>query len=90
MKFIDTLLEYEKDLTGNTKNELAKHIGVTTRTLNKWISKDARPRKKIYLERMATFFKLSYNNFVKLREAEAIGEFNLTIKEFIELRQKEE
>ncbi len=89
MKFIDTLLKYEQDLTGNTKNELAKHIGVTTRTLNKWIIKEARPRKKIYLERMVKFFQISYDDFIKIREQEALEEFNLTLKEFIQMRRKE-
>lgn len=89
LKFVKTLLNYEERLTGNTKNELAKYIGVTPQTVNNWIN-GILPRKKIYLERMADFFKLSYDDFVKLREQDILGNFNLTIQEFIQLRKKDE
>ncbi len=88
MKFIRTLLNYEERLTGNKKEDLAKHIGVTQQTINNWIN-GLLPRKKIYLKRMAGFFQLSYDDFIKIREQEALEEFNLTLKEFIQMRRKE-
>ncbi len=89
MRFLEILLEYEEVLTGKNKRNLADYVKVTTRTINNWINENNPPRKKVYLYKIAEFFKISYKDFFNLQKQYEEKKFNLSIEKFQKLKDKE-
>lgn len=66
MKF----LKQELDIRGYTQADLANAIGTTQVTVSRWVNGDTTRIKKVWLERIAKFLNITYEELVEMRRKE--------------------